>query len=154
MDQGTPVANRASEVGKLTNRTLRTPTRTVPPQEPEHAALPRRTAMKPKDKGPIRLTTDATDDIDGSDDEFDEPVISALGKRDRLGGPSKKTDVRRDSSGEEAERPNKNRVSGAPLFWYSDRPDSQKTKATGQSNIATKASSLDSRYFLSSSSIS
>lgn len=79
--------------------------------------------MKPKDKGLLRLTTDATDEIIGSDDEFDEPVISALGKRDRLGGPSKKTDAKRDSSGEEAERPNKNRVSGASLFEYSDRPD-------------------------------
>jgi len=95
----------------------------MPPQELEHAALPRRTAIKPKDKGPVRLSTDATDEIDGSDDDFDEPVISALGKRDRLGGPSKRTDAKRDSSGEEAERPNKNRVSGASPLWYSDRPD-------------------------------
>jgi len=78
--------------------------------------------MKPKDKGPIRFTTDATDEIDGSDDQFDEPVI-ALGKRDRLGGPSKRTDAKRDSSGEEAERPSKNRVSGESPLWYSDRPD-------------------------------
>ena len=78
--------------------------------------------MKPKDKGPTRLATDATDEIVGSDDEFDEPII-ALGKRDRLGGPSKKTDARRDSSGDEAERPNKNRVSGVPSLRYSDRPD-------------------------------
>lgn len=107
----------------MAHRAPRTPTRAVPPREPEHTALPRRTAMKPKDKGLLRLTTDATDEIIGSDDEFDEPVISALGKRDRLGGPSKKTDAKRDSSGEEAERPNKNRVSGASLFEYSDRPD-------------------------------
>ena len=79
--------------------------------------------MKPKDKGLARMTTDATDEIVGSDDEFDEPVISALGKRDRLGGPSKKGEVKRYSSGEEAERPNKNRVSGAPLSGYSDKPD-------------------------------
>ena len=110
--------------------------------------------MKPKEKGPVRLTTDAIDDVVGSGDEFDEPVISALGKRDRLGGPGKRIDAKRDSSGEEAERPNKNRVSGAPKFWYSGRPDSQKTKATGQGNVATKASSLLSIYFLSSSSIS
>jgi hypothetical protein len=79
--------------------------------------------MKPKDKGPIRFTTDGTDEIISSDNEFDEPVISALGKRDRLVGPSKRADAKRDSSGEEAERPNKNRVSGVSLFGYSDRPD-------------------------------
>ena len=72
--------------------------------------------MKPKVEGLTRLATDATDEIAGSDDEFDEPVITALGKRDRLGGPSKRTDAKRDSSGEEAERPNKNRVSGGVFF--------------------------------------
>ncbi|KAF9652189.1 hypothetical protein BDM02DRAFT_3109613 [Thelephora ganbajun] len=122
--QGTPVTNRASEVGKLANRALRTPTRTAPPQEPEHPVLPRRTAMKPRGKGLIRSMTDTTDEVVDSGDEFDEPVISALGKRDRLGGPSKRTDGKRDSSFEEAERPHKNR----------------KTKANGQNNAATKAS--------------
>lgn len=72
--------------------------------------------MKPKEKGPTRFTIDAADEIDGSDGEFDEPVISALGKRDRLGGPSKRTEAKGVSSGEEAERPNKNRVSGVSLF--------------------------------------
>lgn len=120
--QGTPAANRASEVGRLANRTLRTPTRTIYPQEPEHTALPRRTAMKPKGKGLMRSTTEATDEIIGSDDEFDEPVINALGKRDRF---SKKTGGKKDkdSSGEEAERPHKNRVSRVSLSSYSDRPD-------------------------------
>lgn len=111
------MANRASEVGKMADRAPRTPNRAVPPQEPEHAALPRRTAMKPKGKGPIRSTTDGTDDFVDSDDEFDEPVISALGKRDRFGGPNK----RPGSSFEEAERPQKNRVSGGPLVALSDK---------------------------------
>jgi len=75
--------------------------------------------MQPKDMGPIRLTTIA----DSSDDEFNEPVTSALGKRDRLGGPSKGSNAKRGSSGEEAERPNKNRVSGVSPLWYSDGPD-------------------------------
>jgi len=120
--QGTPVANRASEVGNPGNRALRTPTRGVRPQEPEHTALPRRATMKPKGKGQIRSITDATDEIVGSDDEFDEPVISALGKRDRLGGLGRKTE-KKGSSDEEAERPHKNRVSRAPPLAYSDRPD-------------------------------
>ena len=53
--------------------------------------------MKPKGKGLIHSTTDATDEIDGSDEDFEEPVITALGKRDRLGGPSKRTDGERGS---------------------------------------------------------
>jgi len=118
--QGTPAANRVSDGGY---RVLRTPTHTVPPREPEHAALPRRAAMKPKEKGLTRSTTEVTDDIIGSDDEFDEPIISALGKRDRLGGPSKRIDGKRDSSGDEAGRPNKNRVSRVSSPGYSDRPD-------------------------------
>lgn len=76
--------------------------------------------MKPKGKGPIRS---ATDEITGSDDEFDEPVISALGKRDRLGILGKRADEKKDLSGEEVERPPKNRVSRATLLVYSDRPD-------------------------------
>ena len=108
---------------KLADRALRTPTRTVHPQEPEHTALPRRTAMKPKGKGLIRSTTDATEEVVGSDEDFDEPIISALGKRDRFGDPSKRIDGKKDSSGEEAERPHKNRVSGMSLLAYSDRPD-------------------------------
>ena len=110
-------------MGKMGNRTLRTPTRAVHPQGQEHIVLPRKTAMKPKDTRPIRLTTDATDDIVCSDDEFDEPIISALGKRDRLGGPSRRADAKGDSSGGEAERPNKNRVSVASSSGYSDKPD-------------------------------
>lgn len=121
LPQGTPVANRASEVGKVTDRAPRTPTRTLHPQEPEHTALPRRTAMKPKGKGPIRSTTDATDEFVDSDDEFDEPIIT-LGKRDRFGGPSRRTDAKRDSSFEEAERPQKNRVSKEPSLVHSDKP--------------------------------
>jgi len=107
----------------LANKALRTPTRTVYPQEPEHNALSRKAAMKPKGKGLIRSTTDASDEIIRSDDEFDEPVISALGKRDRLGGPSNRTDAKRYSSGEEAERPHKNRVSGVSSLAHSDRPE-------------------------------
>lgn len=107
----------------MTNRALRTPTRLVHPQEPEHTALPRRTAMKPRGKGPIRSTTDATDEVIDSDDEFEEPVISALGKRDRFGAPSKRTDAKGDSSFDETERPHKNRVSGGSLLAYSDKPD-------------------------------
>ena len=121
--QGSPVVNRASEVGNLASRALRTPTRTIHPQEPEHTALPRRAAMKPKGKGLIHSTTDATDEVVGSDDEFDEPVISALGKRDRLRGLGKRADGKKDSSDEEAERPHKNRVSRVPLLAYSDRLD-------------------------------
>ena len=121
--QGTPVANRASEVGNLANRALRTPTRTVPPQEPEHTALPRRAAMKPKGKELIRSITDATDEVVGSDGEFDEPIISALGKRDRLGDLGKRTGGKKDSSDEEVERPHKNRVSRVSLLTYSDRLD-------------------------------
>jgi hypothetical protein len=114
---GTPVPNRASEVGRMTNRALRTPTRIVHPQEPEHTALPRRTAMKPRGR------TEATDEVVDSGDEFDEPVITALGKRDRFGGPSKGIDVKRDSSFDDAERPQKNRVSGGTLLAYSNKPD-------------------------------
>lgn len=110
--------------------------------------------MKPKGKEVIRSTADATDEIDGSDDEFDEPVISALGKRDRFGGPGRRVDGKKDSSGEEAERPQKNRVGRVSLLAYSDRPDFQKTKATGQNTIPTKASSLHSEPFLGLSSIS
>ena len=87
--------------------------------------------MKPKDKGAALLTTDATDEVVGSDDELDEPITNTLGKRDRLGGPSQKTDARIDSSGDEAERPNKNRVSGVSSFGCSDRPYFQKTKVLG-----------------------
>lgn len=79
--------------------------------------------MKPKGKGLIRSTTDATEEVVGSDEDFDEPIISALGKRDRFGDPSKRIDGKKDSSGEEAERPHKNRVSGMSLLAYSDRPD-------------------------------
>jgi len=79
--------------------------------------------MKPKGKGHVRSTTDATEEIDGSDDEFDEPIISALGKRDRLGGLSRRDDGKKDSSGEEAERPQKNRVGRVSLSVYPDRPD-------------------------------
>lgn len=118
--QGTP--NRASEVGKMVNRAPMTPTRTLHPREPEHTALPRRTAMKPKGKGLIRSTTGVTDEFADSDDEFDEPIISALGKRDRFGGPSKKTDAKRDSSFEEAERPQKNRVSKDPSLAHPNKP--------------------------------
>lgn len=114
--QGTPVSNRTSEVGKMADRVLRTPTRHVHLQGLDHTALPRRTAMKPKGKGLIRSTTDATDDVVDSDGEFDEPVVSALGKRDRLGGPSKRADAKRESSPEEPERPHKNRVSEEPLL--------------------------------------
>lgn len=78
--------------------------------------------MKPKGKGVIRSTMDATDEIDDSGDEFDEPVISALGKRDRHGGPGKRADVKRDSSVEEAERPHKNRVSRESSLSRSDKP--------------------------------
>lgn len=152
--QGTPVLNRASEVGKVTGRAPRTPTRNGHPHEPEHTALPRRTAMKPKGKGLPRSTTDATDDIVNSNDEFEEPVISALGKRDRIGGPGKRTDATRDLSFEEAERPQKNRVSRTPLLAHPDRPDPQKTKAAGQNNVTSKASFLDYAYFLGLSSIS
>jgi hypothetical protein len=106
----------------MVDRAPRTPTRTIHPQEPEHTVLPRRTAMKPKGKGLIRSTTDAADEFIDSDDEFDEPIINALGKRDRLGGPRKKTDAKRDSSFEEAERPNKNRVSGWPSLAHSGKP--------------------------------
>ena len=118
LHQGTPVSNRASEVGQMVDRAPRTPTRTVYPQEPEHAVLPRRTAMKPKGN----QTADAIEEFVDSDDEFDEPIINALGKRDRLGGPRKRTDAKRDSSFEEAERPNKNRVSKGPLLVHSDKP--------------------------------
>ena len=104
--------------------------------------------MKPKGKGLIRSTTDATEEVVGSDEDFDEPIISALGKRDRFGDPNKRTDGKRDSSGEEAERPQKNRVSGMSLLAYSGRLDYQKTKATGQNNVSTKASSLGSKSFL------
>jgi len=107
----------------LANKALRTPTRTIHPHEPEHTVLPRRAAMKPKGKGLIHSTTDATDEIIGSDDEFDEPVISALGKRDRFGGPSNRADAKRDSSGEELERPHKNRVSGVSSLAHSDIPE-------------------------------
>lgn len=72
--------------------------------------------MKPK-----RSTADATEEFADFDDEFDEPIISALGKRDRLGGPRKRTDAKRDSSLDEAERPNKNRVSKGPLLVHSDK---------------------------------
>ena len=78
--------------------------------------------MKPKGNELIRSATDATDELVNSDDEFDEPIISALGKRDRFGGPSKRTDAKRDSSIEEGERPHKNRVSHEPLLAHSDKP--------------------------------
>jgi len=78
--------------------------------------------MKPKGKGPVRSMADATDDIVGSDDEFDEPIISALGKRDRLGGLGRRTE-KKGSSDEEAERPHKNRVSRVSPLAYSDRLD-------------------------------
>jgi hypothetical protein len=79
--------------------------------------------MKPKGKGLILSMTDATDEIIGSDNEFDEPVVGALGKRDRFGGPGKRTDGKKDSSDEEAERPHKNRVSQVSQSRHSDRPD-------------------------------
>lgn len=115
------MSNRASEVGKVADRAPRTPTRAVHPQEPEHIALPRRTAMKPKGKGLTRSTTDVTEEFVDSDDGFDEPVISALGKRDRFGGPSKRADAKRASPSEEAERPHKNRVSKEPSLIQSDK---------------------------------
>ena len=102
--------------------------------------------MKPKGKGLVRSTTD--DEIVGSDDEFDEPVISALGKRDRFGGPGKRTDGKKDSSDEEAERLRKNKVSRVSLLTYSGRPNFQKTKAPGQSNLPTKASLFRSEFLL------
>jgi len=56
----TPVANRASEAEMVTNRTLRTPTCVVHPQELEHTALPRMIAMKPRREGLVRSATDPT----------------------------------------------------------------------------------------------
>lgn len=64
-----------------------------------------KTIVKPKgERAHIHVMTDATDDVIGSDDKVNEPVIAALGKRSRPGGLSKGADG-------EAERPYKNRVS-------------------------------------------
>src|SRR5258706_14205741 len=82
------------------------------------------------ENGPIRLAKCAADDIVGSDGEIGRSVTSALGKRRKSAGPHEGSDGV-DSSGEETKRPNKNRVTGVPSFRYSDRQDSQKTKATG-----------------------
>jgi hypothetical protein len=79
--------------------------------------------MNPGGRSYARSRTDATDKIIGSDDEFGESVISALGKRDRFGGPSNRTDANGCSSDEEAERPRKNRVSGVSSLAYSDRSE-------------------------------
>lgn len=76
--------------------------------------------MKPKGKGPARS---ATDEITGSEDEFDEPVIGVLGKRNRFGILGKRAEEKKDLSGEEAERPPKNRVSRVTLLVHSDRLD-------------------------------
>lgn len=79
--------------------------------------------MKPKGKGLTCPTTGANNEVVDSEDEFDEPVISALGKRDRLSGPGKRADAKRDSSFEEVERPQKNRVRRGNFVTHSDKPD-------------------------------
>jgi len=100
--QGTPIANRASKVGNSGNRVLGTPTSIAHPQGPGHTAF-------------TRFIVDLTDEIISSDSEPDEPAISALGKRDRprdLGGRTEE----KGSSGGEAKRPHKNRVSRVSLL--------------------------------------
>jgi len=78
--------------------------------------------VKPGVKGLTYPTTGANDEIVGSEDEFDEPVISALGKRDRFGGPGRTAEAKRDSSPEEVERPQKNRVRRGHLVTHSNKP--------------------------------
>ena len=113
--QGNPVTNRVSEVRKLANEALSTLIRTVFPQGAAHS-VGRHSTATVKGKMLTYFATDSTDEVAGSDDESDESVIPTLGKRGRAAGHRKGTDAKRDSQsdspGEEAERPNKNRVSG------------------------------------------
>lgn len=127
--------NGASAV-KPVDGTLGALTYVMHPRGPGHTTLPRLGKMGYKRKRRIHIPTDSPEEID----DFNESVIS-VGERDRFEGLSKGTDGKRDSSGEEAEHPHKNRVSGVSLLVYLDRPDYQKTMVTVRNNVSAKVSS-------------